>query len=190
MAGAVESIKTVVLVSRGPLYFSGRGFGMEESDVRWRGWTVEPVRATAPMSNQQAFVNGYVEVSQRLLGLGKQVVFVIDVPEFGINPEVCIANRPVAFRNQALPSCVVSRAVVDARQKEYRELVARIQAQVPGLLVYDTRSVFCDEVSCASKDSGQVYFYDNNHVNLSGSAKLLDGLGVWLARQSAGIANR
>lgn len=183
MAASVESIGTVVLVSRGPLYFSGRGFGMEESDVRWRGWTVEPLRAAAPMSSQQAFVEGYVEVSKRLLALGKKVVFVIDVPEFGINPEVCIANRPVAFRNQSLPSCVLSRAVVDARQKEYRELVARIQAQAPGLLVYDTRGVFCDDNSCASKDSAQVYFYDNNHVNLSGSAKLLSGLEEWLGRQ-------
>jgi peptidoglycan/LPS O-acetylase OafA/YrhL len=183
MAKALESIRTVVLVSRGPLYFSGRGFGMEESDVRWRGWTVEPVKPAAPMSSQQAFVEGYVEVSKRLLALGKKVVFVIDVPEFGINPEVCIANRPVAFRNQSLPSCVLSRGVVDARQKEYRQLVAQIQAQVPGLLVYDTRDVFCNEVSCASKDSSEVYFYDNNHVNLSGSAKLLGGLGVWLARQ-------
>jgi peptidoglycan/LPS O-acetylase OafA/YrhL len=183
MAKALESIRTVVLVSRGPLYFSGRGFGMEESDVRWRGWTVEPVKPAAPMSSQQAFVEGYVEVSKRFLALGQKVVFVIDVPEFGINPEVCIANRPVAFRNQSLPSCVLSRAVVDARQKEYRQLVAQIQAQVPGLLVYDTRDVFCNEVSCASKDSSEVYFYDNNHVNLSGSAKLLGGLGVWLARQ-------
>lgn len=183
LAATVESIKTVVLVSRGPLYFSGHGFGMEDSDARWRGWTVEPLGKTAPMSNQQAFVEGYVEVSKRLLALGKKVVFVIDVPEFGINPEVCIANRPVAFRNQSLPSCVLSRAVVDARQKEYRELVGRIQAQAPGLLVYDTRGVFCDDVSCASKDSGQVYFYDNNHVNLSGSAKLLSGLAEWLGRQ-------
>lgn len=190
MAAAVESIKTVVLVSRGPLYFSGHGFGMEESDARWRGWTVEPVRAMAPMSSQQAFVNGYVEVSKRLLALGKKVVLVIDVPEFGINPEVCIANRPVAFRNQSLPNCVLGRAVVDARQKEYRELVARIQAQAPGLLVYDTRGVFCDALTCASKDSGQVYFYDNNHVNLSGSAKLLEGLGVWLARPADGASMR
>ena len=135
------------------------------------------------MSSQQAFVAGYVEVSQQLLALGKKVVFVIDVPEFGINPEVCIANRPVAFRNQSLPSCVLSRAVVDARQKEYRELIGQIQAQVPRLLVYDTRGMFCDEVSCASKDDKHVYFYDNNHVNLSGSAKLLDGLSAWLARQ-------
>ena len=183
VAAAVDSIETVLLVSRGPLYFSGRGFGMEESEARWSGWTVEPVRPAAPMSSQQAFVAGYVEVSQQLLALGKKVVFVIDVPEFGINPEVCIANRPVAFRNQSLPSCVLSRAVVDARQKEYRELIGQIQAQVPRLLVYDTRGMFCDEVSCASKDDKHVYFYDNNHVNLSGSAKLLDGLSAYLARQ-------
>jgi peptidoglycan/LPS O-acetylase OafA/YrhL len=183
MAAQVESIRTVVMVSRGPLYFSGHGFGMEELDARWRGWTVEPLGASPPMSSQQAFVEGYVEVSKRVLALGKQLVFVIDVPEFGINPEVCIANRPVAFRNQSLPSCVVSRAVVDERQKEYRQLVAQIQARVPGMLVYDPLDLFCNAVSCASKDSRQVYFYDNNHVNLSGSARLLDGLTGWLASQ-------
>ena len=183
MARAVESIGTVVLVSRGPLYFSGRGFGMEELDARWRGWTVEPLGAMAPMSSQQAFVEGYVEVSRRLLALGKRVVFVIDVPEFGVNPEQCIANRPMAFRNQTLPDCVLSRTIVDARQKEYRELVAQIRAQTPGLLVYDTRGVFCNDLRCASKDSANVYFYDNNHVNLSGSAKLLEGLDDWLSRQ-------
>jgi hypothetical protein len=181
MAAAVDSIDTVLLVSRGPLYFSGRGFGMEETDPRWSGWTIAPVTPGAPMSSQQAFVAGYVEVSKRLLALGKKVVFVIDVPEFGINPEVCIANRPVAFRNRSLPSCVLSRAVVDVRQKEYRELIGQIQAQAPGLRVYDTRAVFCGAAACASKDDRQVYFYDNNHVNLSGSAKLLDGLSAWLA---------
>jgi peptidoglycan/LPS O-acetylase OafA/YrhL len=183
VASTVGSIDTVLLVSRGPLYFSGRGFGIEETDPRWSGWTVEPVKPAAPMTSQQAFVAGYVEVGKRLLALGKKVVFVIDVPEFGINPEVCIANRPMGFRNRSLPSCVLSRAVVDARQKEYRELIGQIQAQAPGLLVYDTRPVFCDAASCASKDDKQVYFYDNNHVNLSGSAKLLDGLSAWLAAQ-------
>jgi peptidoglycan/LPS O-acetylase OafA/YrhL len=183
IAAKVGSITTVVMVSRGPLYFSGHGFGMEEFDARWSGWTVEPLGAKPPMSSQQAFVEGYVEVSKRVLALGKQPVFVIDVPEFGINPEVCIANRPLAFRNQSLPSCVLSRAVVDARQKEYRQLVAQIQARVPGLLVYDTLGVFCNGVSCASKDGGHVYFYDNNHVNLSGSARLLQGLSEWLASQ-------
>ncbi|WP_426177116.1 acyltransferase family protein [Massilia sp. TWR1-2-2] len=183
MAATVPSIETVLLVSRGPLYFSGRGFGMEETDPRWSGWRIEPVRPGASMPSHQAFVAGYVEVAKQLLALGKKVVFVIDVPEFGINPEVCIANRPVAFRNQSLPSCVLSRVVVDARQRQYRELIGQIQAQVPGLLVYDTRAAFCSETSCASKDDRQVYFYDNNHVNLSGSAKLLDDLAAWLQRQ-------
>lgn len=189
LAGSNESIRTVVLVSRGPLYFSGRGFGMEENDVRFKGWTIEPLQPMPPMSNQDAFVNGYVEVSKQLVALGKTVVFAIDVPEFGINPEVCIANRPVAFRNQALPSCIISRALVDQRQSEYRALVKRIQAQVPALRVYDSGAVFCDAAQCASKDGSQVYFYDNNHVNLSGSAKLLTDLAAWLARLSGPVSD-
>lgn len=178
----VASVNTVVLVSRGPLYFSGKGFGIEETDVRFQGWTVEPLVApAAPMSSQQAFVNGYVEVSRRLVALGKKVVLMIDVPEFSIHPEYCIANRPLGFRNQTLPTCVLSRTVVDARQREYRALVAQIQAQVPQLTVFDPIGVFCDSANCASKDASHVYFYDNNHVNLSGSSKLLGALAAKLA---------
>ncbi len=187
LAQQTASLKTVVLVSRGPLYFSGKGFGMEESDPRFSGWTIEAVPGTAAaaepaLSNQQAFVRAYVETASQFLALGKRVVFVIDVPEFPILPEYCIANRPVAFRNQDLPTCVLDRAVVDQRQKEYRQLVAQMAAQLPGLQFYDTLPAFCSGTSCASKDAKHVYFYDNNHVNLSGSARLMEGLAAQLAR--------
>lgn len=187
MAQQLASIDTVVLVSRGPLYFSGKGFGMEESDPRFSGWSIEALPAAAQaagssLTNQQAFVKGYVEVASQFIALGKKVVFVIDVPEFGINPEKCIANRPVAFRNQSLPSCILDRSVVDQRQQQYRELAAQISAQLPSLLIYDTLPAFCSGASCASKDAHHVYFYDNNHVNLSGSARLLEGLSERLAR--------
>jgi len=183
LTAAQASIRTVVLVSRGPLYFSGQGFGMEESDTHLRGWAIAPRQTMAPMSNQQAFVNGYVEVARRLLALGKKVVFVIDVPEFGINPESCIVSRPVAFRNQGMPNCVLSRELVDRRQREYRELVARIAAQVPEVRIYDSLPMFCNAEHCVPKDGGHVYFYDNNHVNLSGSARLLTDLAAWLERR-------
>lgn len=186
MAQQLASIKTVVLVSRGPLYFSGKGFGMEEGDPRFTGWTIEAVPGTAAaaepaLSNQQAFVKAYVETASQFLALGKKVVFVIDVPEFPILPEYCIANRPVAFRNQDLPTCILDRAIVDQRQKEYRQLVAQMAAQLPALQIYDTLPAFCSSGSCASKDASHVYFYDTNHVNLSGSARLLEGLSAQLA---------
>jgi hypothetical protein len=57
MAAKVESITTVVMVSRGPLYFSGNGFGMEEFEARWRGWTVEPLGGKPPMSSQHLTSN-------------------------------------------------------------------------------------------------------------------------------------
>jgi hypothetical protein len=111
-----------------------------------------------------------------LIQMGKRVVFVIDWPELGIDPHGCAAARPESA------NCSVARTVVDARQKEYRELVAKIKQRNPGMLIYDSLPLFCDDEKCYGKDNQIIYYNDKDHLGILGSKKLLDAIGDWLGQ--------
>ncbi|XVN42678.1 MAG: SGNH hydrolase domain-containing protein [Candidatus Rickettsia vulgarisii] len=167
------------MISRGPAYFLGKGFGIEEEDPEWQGWILENIQKNKfAISKQNAFVEGYVETIEYLLAQGKKVIFVIDFPELGVEPTSCL-KRVVNIYQKEISNCLVNRRVVDERQKEYRELVNQIQQKVPSLIIYDPITAFCDEEKCYGKRNDIIYYSDNNHLNLEGSKLLINHFKNW-----------
>ncbi|MDI1302588.1 MAG: acyltransferase family protein [bacterium] len=169
-AALLPSVKTILLSTRGPFYFSGAGFGIEgRNDMGI--YDEQGHKLDAP----RAFVKGYSETVAALLKTGKQVVFVIDWPELGVDPKGCIGARLIGIGKSAGKSdCTNPRSVVDARQKQYRELVQEIKAQNPALKIHDPLPLFCDVKSCRGKSSDQVYYFDKDHLSPSGSVLVLN----------------
>ncbi len=179
MAEKVPSIKTVIILTRGPYYLlHGSGFGTEDkSDAVLRSGKTGKI-----VDINKIFVDGYTDTIQRLRKLGKKVVFVIDYPELGMDAKFCVEARPFTFgKKPAVLSCVNPRSAVDARQKFYREKIAAIQRRNPGLLVYDTLPVFCSDTECTGKDDRHIFYHDDDHLSNSGSKMLLDKIVAWLA---------
>ncbi len=130
------------------------------------------------MSIQDAFVEAYVETIKFLQSKGKKVIFAIDVPELGMDLKSCF-KRLVNISNRDVANCTNDRTIMDARQKEYRELIVKIQQKVPNLLIYDPTSAFCDENKCYGKRDGIALYLDANHLNIEGAKVLGQDFKKW-----------
>jgi hypothetical protein len=178
LAGRLASLRTVVLATRGPYYFSGAGFGAEGPNQNRLAPRSDPA---ARIPQDKAFVDGWVAAIASLLRTGKRVVFAIDAPELGVDPRDCLP-RPLSA-GAALRNCVVPRALVDERQRRYRALVGQIAARSPGLLVYDPTSLFCSSEACYGVRDGRLLYFDRDHPSVAASALVLEDLRSWLERQ-------
>jgi hypothetical protein len=186
-ATLINSVEYVILASRGPVYFSGTGFGDELFDPVIQGFAVSPIAATAQKSSsKELFVEGYVELANFLFQKGKKVIFVVDVPEIGFDPRKCI-KKPIQIIDKEVSKCVVPRSEVDIRQKEYRELIAEIKKRVPELMVYDPTPIFCDSENCYAKKDDLLLYYDDDHLNHLGTKILIDDFNKWLQQQNSYI---
>ncbi len=165
----LPSIHTVWLVTRGSLYVTGRGYGIE-GNIGMR--IVRPDGSAVP-SAAQAFLDGYTELVARLLATGKKVVFITDVPELGADPRLCVAARPLSITSRAAPECNLPRATVEARQQSYRVLVDTLARAQPALQVFDSLATFCDATTCRAFNARESYYWDDDHLSVAGSTKLL-----------------
>ncbi len=160
------SIGTVLLVSRGPAYLSGAGFGVDTQRPVVPVAARRSARDTAVLHT--AFEAGLERSIRAFVDAGKRVILVVGVPEIGFLPEECLVGRPFGLRDVRAP-CALPRRVVDARNAEYRRLVGTLAARLPTLEVYDAESVFCDGALCHAKRGGRLLYQDGNHLTLFGS---------------------
>lgn len=165
---AIDSpeVKTVILASRGPLFVSGQGYGLERAGERFLRYTVDP----ALPDFSTIFRTAMAETLRRLVAAGKHVVYVIDIPELGFDPATCLDVRP--FRLSSVPvknPCAVLRADVETRNKEYRELVMGVLKDFPTVKVWDPTKKLCDDQYCWAVREGQLLYRDNNHLSESGA---------------------
>ncbi len=165
------TIQTVVLESRGPMYFSGSGYGIEGPN----NYSIFALDGSAA-TQAQMFQQGYSQFVKALLLRQKKVVFVIGSPELGEEPRGCIVTRPVSLLNKTLSSCSQDKSKVDERQAVYRNLVENIQADNPGLQVYDPIDLFCDDAQCYGLRNGKLLYWDDDHISTWASELVLNDM--------------
>jgi peptidoglycan/LPS O-acetylase OafA/YrhL len=183
MLKSYSSIEYIILLSRGPVYFSGEGFGIEKEDSNLNNFVLENIDDNQPsISHKEAFVAGYVEIIRFLQLKGKKVILMIDFPELGIDPESCFKRKLSLYKDRC-NDCTLERGVVDARQKEYREMIQSIQHSVPNLLVYDPTPAFCSKDKCYGKMGSVIYYGDDDHLNLNGSTLLINHFKNWFSKE-------
>ncbi len=130
-------------------------------------------RAAAPdaaaKSSRASLLDGLSRTVSRLESQGRRVVFALDVPELGFDPVECDGARPFFPRARRRAVCSVSRAQVDAQQKDYRAFVAQLAALHPRLTVFDPLPAFCDASSCSAVRDGLPLYRDGSHLTVRGS---------------------
>jgi peptidoglycan/LPS O-acetylase OafA/YrhL len=163
---ADSTIRTVLLVSRGPAYLSGAAYGVDSLKA------FTNVAATASRADTltlaHAYEAGILRTVRSFQALGKHVVLVLDVPELGFLPQECAIGRPFRLRVVRAP-CALPRSVVDARNAHYRALAKRVQQQAPGLLLFDASQSLCDASLCYAMRNGRLLYSDANHLTMYGS---------------------
>jgi peptidoglycan/LPS O-acetylase OafA/YrhL len=162
-----RSITTVILISRGPLYLSGAGFGPSDAQQ----WTLEfaPDVERKPTDFHEIYLSGVDGVIQALEDNGKQVVFVLEPAELDFTPQECLYAPPYHPHAQLRSSCYIAKSAVMRRQSEYRALVAELQLRHPKLKVFDAAAPLCDAQRCYAIRDGHAYYYDSHHVSNYGA---------------------
>jgi len=162
----INSLGTVILSFRGPLYLQGKGFGsapgerehdvvLEAADNGQRGLTQAQLFSFG--------LSGAIDVFERA---SKRVVVVLEVPELGFDITDCIFDKPFHPR---LANCRIPRSAVEARQQEYRAAIDALHARHPNLVVFDTLPLLCDGQFCYGIKDHHVIYQDNNHIGVYGS---------------------
>jgi len=168
-----KSIKTIILLTRGPFYFTGDGYGIEGKST----YSIKSDEAS--LENQaEMFQHGFSNFISILEKNKLDIIFVIDMPELGENPSGCFFQRPtLMFINHSLSSnCSQDYDKVLFRQKIYRNVVGNIKQANPNIKVYDPLRVFCDNFKCYSIRNGNLYYFDDDHISISGSFAVLSDM--------------
>ncbi len=172
-----NQIKMIILSSRGPLYLTGRGFGVGGSEL------ISNRQLSLIDSPQVTDFRMMYEIAMRqtlsdLAKSGKEVVFVLDIPELGFDPESCVNSRIVWFTKSVRELCAVSRKEFDHRNREYREIVAKVLMDFPRVKIFDASGRLCDSSWCWGMKDGQMFYRDNNHLSVIGSEYVAKGLSL------------
>jgi hypothetical protein len=124
-------------------------------------------------SRSELFLSGLDQTIAHLERAHKQIVVLIDLPEFPFLPRDC-------YRRQGTSGCILPRAAVEARQAELRVIMAKLQQAHPGIRVFDPLERFCPDAQCIYTEAGQLLYEDSNHLSHYGSDRYAEALSRWL----------
>ncbi|MBK6489038.1 MAG: acyltransferase [Gemmatimonadetes bacterium] len=172
-----RSVRTVVLVSRGPLYLTAGAQPARPPAHRTLGADRLPGAPRTNPARLAIFRDGLRRTVVALTRAGKEVILVHDVPELNFRPRDCVVGRPLGLRAPIAP-CSIARATVDERNADYRATLGALAATLPGAHLFDAVPVFCDQHSCAAMEGDALLYADDNHMSLRGSERLGASLGA------------
>lgn len=167
-ATASDSIKTVVLASRGTIYFTGVGFG----DADHKTARIEYRGSPEDEDPSKTYVDAMEYTFRRFVEAGKTVYFVIDNPELGFDPKSCLDVRPFRLTNHVRVPCAISRSAFDNRNASYRKAINAVLAKFPSVRVLDIPRYLCDQDHCWAMIDGQMMYADADHLSLKGAMYL------------------
>lgn len=153
----MPSIKTIVLTSHYPF---DSDISQSDSIYNLQG---------KKLNNQDAFILGEGELIKKLMAEGKNVVLVLDVPHLKYDPRDCIQRSTFLHT----PSCDIALSEHLKVQGAYLNQVKELQVKFPKLHVFDSRSIFCDQVTCFVKDDKDYLYFDSHHMTIKASLKTL-----------------
>lgn len=166
------STKKVIFMHRGPVHvegvdlFASGNFLLENTHDGWSG-----------KSREDIYRNALIDTLRRFNDAGKEVVVVIDAPEFSFDTTQCLdLVRPFASPFVHRPDCRLRRADVDARNKRYIEISAAAARGSPHARLVNLQHALCDEKYCYAIRDGQLLYRDADHLNQFGAEYVVSRL--------------
>lgn len=111
-----------------------------------------------------------------LLDGGKQVVFIIDNPEFDFDPRLNV-QRPafaewLAGKKDKAAASTESVDYMQRKRADYDHYLTGLRARFPTLAFLDTFAPLCDGQRCSALHNGNLIFRDRHHLTYEGSQLL------------------
>lgn len=171
-----SDIEDVILLSRGPLYTTGKGFGGIKEDP-YSEWLLY-IRGEEPYlrRNIDVFEIGLRNTLDVLIRSNKKVIFVFDVPELGFHAKACISERYYFPKKHVRSNCSINRDIFDQRVLVHRGMVQSVLDDYPEVDVIDQSEALCDDSYCFGGIHGRLYYRDDDHLSLYGATYVVDRL--------------
>lgn len=127
----------------------------------------------------QAYARALQRVIAALAPSGREIVIVLDAPKLDEDVHYCVRRR-LSIGDGHARRCVVPMQDALRRQATYRATVHEVVAGAGGpssrVRVFDSFPSLCDGADCRGLHDGTLYYFDNSHLSISGSQKVLDRL--------------
>ena len=183
LLAATKSISAVVLSSNAPYYISEADSFTPGYTLAWgpKNWMLEASSASHPIQAKKAvFAFGLGKTIDILERAGKKVIVYLDVPGLPFMPFDCVRRPTFGLLSQV---CQIDRSFVLQQQRDYREIVSRLEQSYPKLLVFDPLNVLCPASQCFIGANAS-YYRDSHHLSLDGSYYIAKPFLSWLASQT------
>lgn len=165
-----ETIKTVILSSRGPLYLTGHGFG----DVDLIHLMIKSKFANAKSNEDYSdvFADAMSRTLTMLTQANKKILFIVDVPELGFAPEQCVDVRPYKLIENKKSNCAITKDIFIKRNASYLNIVTQQAKVFPDVkFLYPSRHL-CDDQFCYAKREDIIFYRDDDHLSYEGSLRI------------------
>lgn len=166
LAIETHSIRTVVLSMMGTGYATGRRAINNDQDFIHINYP-----RNSSLSGPLAILEDAMRVTLRkLVGAGKEVVFIIGTPMLDFDPGTCVDARPWRMTAARLKTpCAIPQKEVEALSADYRNMTIRVLQEFPGVKVWDTARELCDGTYCWAMKDGTLLYRDSVHLSEAGS---------------------
>lgn len=165
-------VRSAIIVTRGPQYLTGLGFGPVEKHYNYPPITALTLGGGAVAKKPtQIFMEGLVNTATLLHKQGMRVAYLLQVPELGVPARDCL-GRPLVLVGGRVEPCMVKYETYADRMRSYREHVLNLRALAPFLDIIDAEQVFCSPAGCTGFMDDQLLYADDNHLSVLGSIKL------------------
>ncbi|MEN9671293.1 MAG: hypothetical protein RL018_1570, partial [Pseudomonadota bacterium] len=165
-----DTIKTVILTSRGPLYLTGRGFG--DGDAIFLKIKSKFANPKSDEDYSDVYADAMTRTLSMLTNANKRVIFIVDAPEMGFAPELCVDVRPFKLIDNKKTTCGIKKEVFDKRNASYLTIIAAQAQAFPQVKFLYPSKHLCDDQFCYAKKDGIIFYRDDDHLSYEGGLKM------------------
>jgi peptidoglycan/LPS O-acetylase OafA/YrhL len=162
------TVDTVVVSGYWAYLMSG---GFQTTGETWR--IPKPLTQTAVDS----FKKNASRFFATLLGAGKRVILLRDIPDLDFNVATCFDFRPLTLSKANLHlDCSIPRLAYLQRMQPYDAVIDDVLKKFPQVVVFDPRPLFCQGERCKASDGALPYYFNGDHVNRHGAEMVIQAL--------------
>jgi len=170
----------IILSSMGSAYLSGEAFNNTGTE-RVRGDGVKLINHLEITNRWDVYALGMRHTLSRLTGAKKKILFVIDVPELGFDPQTCFDLHPVVLTSRKRSPCAVLRKTYESRNQQYKTLIYSVLKDFPAVRIYDPTDSICDKEFCWAIKNGMPLYRDMDHLSNEGSYMVIEKMSPYIS---------
>lgn len=152
------SIKDVIMVSRGPIYFQ------DNTNL------VFSITGKPEIQDKKAIMEYAIRKTlEPFAKTGKNVIYVIDNPDISFDPRKCLDSRPFTIGSSGKKPCAITKDEYLSESKAYRDIVFRVVKEYKNVSIFDAPAYLCDSKMCWVKKDGEILYRDGDHLSEFGA---------------------